>query len=422
MKDAIFKIIDESEALAIELESGLCTYPAISPESGGEGELDKIEFLSAWLKDHGITSLERYDAPDSRAKGGVRPNLLATLGEGDGKSHGHGEGCLWIISHVDVVPPGEASLWKSDPWTVTVSDAPSGKGKILSGRGVEDNQQGLVSSVIAALALSRAGIKPSRPVKLLFAADEENGSVYGMEYMVKNHPELFNKNDVALIPDGGDAQGDAIEIAEKNILWLKFKTIGEQTHGSRPDLGKNAFLAASDLALRLTQGLGKQFDAKDPLFEPPFSTFAPTKKEANVPNVNTIPGDDVFYMDMRILPCYPIKEVLAAIETIKKTVETEYGVRISYDSSQATESKATSPEAPFIKQLSGAVEEVYGVKPHCVGIGGGTVASFLRNRDIASAVWCKIDSCAHQPNEFAQTANILGDAKVMASLMLSSGS
>jgi succinyl-diaminopimelate desuccinylase len=33
-------------------------------------------------------------------------------------------------------------------------------------------------------------------------------------------------------------------------------------------------------------------------------------------------------------------------------------------------------------------------------------------------VWCRIDHTAHQPNEYALIANILGDAKVMALLML----
>ena len=45
-----------------------------------------------------------------------------------------------------------------------------------------------------------------------------------------------------------------------------------------------------------------------PSSSPTARTLSPTKKEANVPNVNTIPGDDVFYVDMRILPCYPVDD------------------------------------------------------------------------------------------------------------------
>jgi succinyl-diaminopimelate desuccinylase len=122
---------------------------------------------------------------------------------------------------------------------------------------------------------------------------------------------------------------------------------------------------------------------------------------------------------MRILPQYPVNEVLKEMDRIKAEVEGKYGVSISYTLAQAKESKPTSPDAPLIKLLSKTIEEVYGVKTRTIGIGGGTVAAFLRNAGIDSAVWCRIDNTAHQPNEYALLDNILGDAKVMALLMIS---
>jgi len=419
MKDKVFEFIDNSAALAVELQTELCKRPAISPESDGEGELDKCEFLEGWLKAQGINQLERYDAPDSRAKGGVRPSLVATiLGADDSGSR------LWIMSHLDVVPPGEASLWKTDPWTLVVAEGGERAdgtplGKRVIGRGVEDNQQGLTSSVIAALAMVKQGLKPPRTVKLLFVADEENGSGYGIDWIIKNNPDLFRKDDMVIIPDAGDRDGSAIEIAEKNLIWAKFTTKGLQAHGSRPDQGANAHLAGADLVLRLHYGLSEKFSAKDPLFAPDYSTFQPTKKEANVPNINTIPGEDVFCYDMRILPQYTTNEVLQEVDRIKAEVEAKHGVTISYTLPQQKESKATSPDAPLVKLLSKNVEEVYGVTSKSIGIGGGTVAVFLRNAGIDSVVWCRMDSTAHQPNEYALLDNILGDAKVMALMMIS---
>ncbi|MDR0400895.1 MAG: M20 family metallo-hydrolase [Treponema sp.] len=424
MKDNMLRFIDSAGLpIILELETELTKRPAISPDFGGQGELDKCEFLESWLKARGVDQLERYDAPDSRAKGGVRPNLIATLPGKDGDSGDSGR--LWIISHIDVVPPGEASLWKSDPWTVTQVEAKAGDdppgstpGRRIVGRGVEDDQQGLCSSVLAALALKEAGIVPPRTVKLLFAADEEDGSAYGIVWLMKNHRNLFRKNDTALVPDTGDSTGSSIEIAEKNLIWARFTTRGKQAHGSRPDQGANAFLAASDLATALHYGLSGKFSARDPLFSPDYSTFQPTKKEANVPNVNTIPGEDVFYMDMRILPQYSVKEVLAEADRIQGEIEAKYGVKISRDASQAVESRPTPADAPLVKALSRRIEEVYGVKTKPIGIGGGTIGACLRNEGIDSAVWCRIDEVAHQPNEYALIDNILGDAKVMALLMM----
>jgi succinyl-diaminopimelate desuccinylase len=415
----ILGYIDSLESLAAELETELCRRPAVSPDSGGEGELEKCEFLETWLKARGITRLERYDAPDGRAKGGVRPSLIATLpGKGEAGPR------LWIMSHLDVVPPGEISLWKTDPWTVVREEAGDGPGggplgPRLIGRGTEDNQQGLVSSVLAALSLIRQGVSPTRTVKLLFVADEENGSGYGISWLLKNHPGLFRPDDMVLIPDGGDPRGESIEIAEKNLIWARFKTQGAQAHGSRPDQGANAHLAGAELAVRLHYELSERFSGRDPLFEPDYSTFQPTKKEANVPNINTIPGDDVFCMDMRVLPQYPVKTVLAEVDRIKAEVEAKHRVAITYTLPQTAESRPTSPDAPLVRLLSKTVGEVYGVKTKPVGIGGGTVGAYLRNAGIDSVVWSRVDDTAHQPNEYAVIANILGDAKVMALLMVS---
>jgi succinyl-diaminopimelate desuccinylase len=408
--EKVLNYIDSLESLAIELQTELCKYPAISPDSDGEGELDKCVFLENWLKGQGISKLERYDAPDPRAKGGVRPNLIGTI-EGSNPDK-----CFWIMSHIDVVPPGEASLWKSDPWKAVLGQH-KGKKSII-GRGVEDNQQGLVSSVLAALALIRQGIKPARTLKLLFVSDEENGSIYGIDWMMKNHPSLFTPSDIALVPDAGDEEGTTIEVAEKNIVWAKFATHGKQTHGSRPDQGINAHLASADLAVQLHYGLTQKFGEHDSLFEPDYSTFQPTKKEANIPNVNTIPAEDIIYFDMRILPRYPINTVLKEVDRIKAEIEVKHGVTIDYTLVQSMESKPTSADAPLVKQLAKNIETVYGVKARPVGIGGGTVAAYMRNSGMDAVVWYRGCESAHQPNEFALIENILGDAKIMALLML----
>jgi len=414
MKNQLFAWLEKSADLAIELETELTKRPAISPDSGGEGELDKCEFLEKWLRDHGITQLERYDAPDNRAKGGARPNMVATI---DG-SAGDDEGRLWIMSHMDVVPPGEEKLWLNDPWTAVKADNPPGLR--LIGRGTEDNQQGLVSSVLAALAFCEQGLKPFRTIKLLFVSDEENGSIYGIKWLTEKHSHLFRKNDMALVPDGGDVKGECIEIAEKNILWLRFSTHGKQTHGSMPDSGANAFLAGSDLAVRLHFELSQIFKDHDPMFDPDYSTFQPTKKEANVPNINTIPGEDVFFMDMRVLPRYTSASIFAQVDRIKTEIEAKYHVTVEYSIAQIMESAPTDVNAPIVKMLTKAANEVYGVNPRPIGIGGGTVAADLRNIGIESAVWTKTDETLHQPNEYALVENIIGDAKVMTLLAISS--
>ena len=405
MKERIFAFIENAVEGIVGLETLLSSIPAIAPESGGQGEIEKAVALEKWLKAAGLVDIIRMDAPDSRVASGIRPNLVATIPGKDDKSR------LWIMTHLDVVPEGERSLWKSDPWKLVV------KGGRLIGRGVEDNQQGLVSSVFAALAFLKQGIMPERTIKLLFVADEEVGSKHGIQYLLEKY-SLFNKEDLILIPDGGNAEGTEIEVAEKNILWLKVRTIGKQTHAAMPDKGVNAFLAASDLALRIHNLEKTVFTARNSLFEPDRTTVNPTKKEANVPNVNTIPGDDVFCVDMRILPEYPVSFALKEVKKAASAVEDEYGVKVAFEILQSNESRATPVDAPVVKALAKAVSEVYGVNARPIGIGGGTVGAYLRKAGYECVVWARLNETAHQPNESADMANIIGDAKVFASLAL----
>jgi len=46
------------------------------------------------------------------------------------------------------------------------------------------------------------------------------------------------------------------------------------------------------------------------------------------------------------------------------------------------------------------------------------VGAYLRKAGFDCVVWSKIHETAHQPNESADIANIIGDAKVFATLAL----
>ena len=397
--------LDSAEAGIIELEKLLTAIPALAPESGGDGEWKKAEALEAWLRVHGIVDIEHHDAPDARVSAGKRPNLVATIkGRNPGKR-------LWIMAHTDVVPEGDRAQWDTEPFQAVVKD-----GRIY-GRGVEDNQQGLVASVFATLALLESGLQPEHDVKLLFVADEEFGSAFGIQWLLAQRT-LFAPDDLIVIPDGGKPDGSEIETAEKNICWLKVITKGKQCHASRPDDGANAFLANCELALALHKMEDEVFLDRNPIFDPQRSTITPTKKDANVPNINTVPADDTFYVDMRVLPQYTVDFVLAESRKRMDLVEKQYGVSMKYEVVQRNESPATPVDAPVVTLLSRAVEETYGVKGKAVGIGGGTVGAYLRKAGFPCVVWSRMDETMHAPNEYAKLENITGDAKVFLRLMM----
>ena len=392
----------------IDFEAQATRIPALSPENGGDGERDKYEYVKSWITRHLRPDvLNEYLAPDERVACGYRPNLVAIF---KGQSN---QRTVWIMTHLDVVPPGDLSKWTGNPWIVRVVE-----GKII-GRGVEDNQQGLTSSVFAVRAYRDLSLKPKHNVGLVVVSDEETGSKYGIQHLLKEDRELFRNDDLIIIPDAGNDKGTMIEVAEKSILWLCFHTKGKQTHGSRPEDGNNAHKAASFLVVQLDK-LYKKFAKEDPVFDPPISTFEPTKREANVPNINTIPGEDVMYFDCRILPNYKIPKVMEAVEAIVKEVEVEFKVKISATPVQEAQAAPPTPtDAPVVQAITKAVRELRGRRPKPMGIGGGTVAAFFRHAGIPAAVWSTMDSTAHGPDEYSLIDNIIGDAKVFAHIFSS---
>ncbi len=404
--ERISKRIESWSEEMIKLQVGLTAIPAISPLSGGDGELGKALYLQTVLNDMGFKDIKRLDAPDSAAEAGFRPNIIAQVR--GVKPHP----ATWVLTHLDIVPPGEASLWSQDPYQAKIQD-----GRIF-GRGVVDNQQDMVASIFAARAFIEEGINPTRSIGLAFVADEETGSSKGLSYLLENTDHPFHQSDLIIVPDAGNEDGTMIEIAEKSMLWLKFKTIGKQCHGSRPSQGNNAFVAASHLVVKLNE-LYQIFGDKDGLYEPPISTFEPTKKEANVPNINTIPGDDVFYMDSRILPHYPLTQVKETIHKMADEIEKKF--RVTVEIATISEGQAPAPtafDAPVVLALKDAIKDIYNREASPLGIGGGTVAAFFRRHGYQAAVWSRNTCTAHQPDENCLIEDMVENAKVFAHIFL----
>lgn len=402
MLGVILDRIGNEQETVISLQRELTAIPAVGPDSGGPGERAKADYTLKVLSGLGVSDVREHQAPDARVDCGHRPNIAAVLPGTDSSR------TFWVISHLDIVPPGDLTLWDHDPYDLYVEDG------MLVGRGVEDNQQGMVSSLLVAKALLELGVTPPINYGMLFVADEENGSKFGLDYVLKNHPEIFGKNDLFLIPDFGLPDSEMVEVAEKSMLWLKITVLGRQCHASSPEEGVNSLVAASAFILKLTE-LGKRFNASDPLFAPPHSTFEPTKKEANVENINTIPGRDVFYLDCRVLAQYPLDDVIDTVKAMGEDIAAAYGVTMEYEIVQREQAApATARDAEVVTRLLAAVRDVYKCDPKPMGVGGGTVAAYLRRAGYDSVVWATWVPNAHQPNERSSIRSNIGDAQVIA--------
>lgn len=403
MLNHIYSFLDTLSQTVIDVQRGLVSIPALAPENGGDGERQKADLVKKFLGNIGLSDVREYNAPDLRVSCGHRPNIVTIIpGEDTSRT-------FWIVTHMDVVPPGERALWKTDPYTLCV------EGDLIYGRGVADNHQGLVSSFLLAKALKELKIRPPINYGLVFVSDEETGNKFGIDYLLDHHSSLFKERDLFLVPDFKPDAGE-IEIAEKSVFWLKITVEGQQCHAAFPREGRNSLVATSAFILAL-RDLYKRFSDEDDLFYPAGSTFEPTKKDANVESINTLPGRDVFYLDCRVLPHYRLDDVMDEIRRMGGGIEADYGVKIRYEAVKYEQASSDSlKDSEIVQRLFRAVPDIFGCVPRCVGIGGFTAAFSLRRKKFPAAVWDP-RPLGHVPNEPSSVSATLNEAKVMAHVL-----
>ncbi len=404
--ETLLKKLDTRRDRVLELHSGLTARVAMSPDNGGDGEWEKGAWYEEELKKLGLTNIIHYDAPDDRVSAKKRPNFIIKV---EGKS----PKTLWIMGHLDVVPAGAKTLWNTDPYEVVLDK----DNDTFYGRGVEDNQQALVSAALLAAELIEENIVPEISFGILAVADEETSNTYGIDYLMQNHPNIVKEGDLVLVPDFGTEDGAMVEIGEKGVMWLRVSISGKQCHASTPEEGVNTLVIAAEMIAK-TKEIQSFFKEKDDLFKPNYSTITPTRILENVPNTNTISGHDVFHIDCRILPCYSLEEVQEKVAQEFAIIAQKYNANVLVEI-QSTEAPAplTPKDAEVVVKLQEAIKAIYNIDAKVGGIGGSTVASRFRMRNIPAAVWARVHPTYHMPNEKSKISHNINDAKIYAHML-----
>jgi acetylornithine deacetylase/succinyl-diaminopimelate desuccinylase-like protein len=202
----------------------------------GPGERQAAERVAELLDEVDI-SVELYESQPKRT------SLIAHW-EPDGVDESLPP--LLLHGHLDVVP-AQASDWSVPPFSGELVD------DCVWGRGAIDMKDfdAIVLSVVRARA--RAGAAPRRPIRLIFTADEEAGSVLGGHWLVDHHPEAVADCTEAIGEVGGfsltirdDLRIYPIQTAEKGLAWLDLRAEGRAGHGSfRNDQNAITELAAA---------------------------------------------------------------------------------------------------------------------------------------------------------------------------------
>ncbi|GLY15266.1 hypothetical protein Kisp01_22810 [Kineosporia sp. NBRC 101677] len=184
------------------------------------GERSAAEYVAAQLEDVGYQVTYLESAPG-------RANVITRIPGAD-----PARGALLVHAHLDVVP-FDASEWRVHPLSGDVDDG------YLWGRGAVDMKHMAAMTLAVARQFKRDGTVPPRDLVLAFVADEEAGGVFGAQWLVKNHPQLFEGVSEAIGEVGGfsvtladDVRGYLVETAQKGSMWLRLTARGVAGHGS----------------------------------------------------------------------------------------------------------------------------------------------------------------------------------------------
>jgi len=154
-----------------------------------------------------------------------RANILARI---RGKSRGKP---VIILSHIDVVPANRDE-WTVDPFGGELRDG------FVYGRGAIDMKAQTICQLLAFINLYKEGIEPEQDVIFLATCDEEVGGQNGVEFMLRNVPDLKDASFVlseggSLVEEDGFVHAQ-VSVSEKKLGQFRIQATGTGGHGSTP--------------------------------------------------------------------------------------------------------------------------------------------------------------------------------------------
>jgi acetylornithine deacetylase/succinyl-diaminopimelate desuccinylase-like protein len=250
----LFDMVDEATDELVRLQQDLVSIQSVNtgaPDGGNEIEVCRL--LEQRFSAEGIANLTLESAPG-------RGNFIADMGNQAAPS-------LMFMSHTDVVPVEDDSKWDFPPFSGDVVDG------TVRGRGSDDCKSLTCSGSMAMILLKRARVSLKGNLRLLAAADEESGGLYGIQWLAANHPDRI-RTDWAVNEGGGmplktvdGQQAYMFAVGEKGRIEARFAFAGRSAHGALPWYADNALYKLAELLRRLQQYQNEvEIDLSVPIF------------------------------------------------------------------------------------------------------------------------------------------------------------
>ena len=236
-------------------------------------------------------------------------NMIASLGKGNP--------CLAFIGHTDVVPPGELSLWKSNPYTLSHNDG------LLTGRGTADMKGGIACFMTAVKDYVKNNKEIKGSIRIILTADEEGDATNGIRKMVEEGVFQKNEIDYCLVgePSSSDEIGDVIRNGRRGSITGHLTLYGIQGHVAYPEKADNPIHSSSKI---ISKFLDIKFDKGNEYFPP--TSFQISNVNAGTGVDNVIPADIKIAFNIRYSTETSADEIKSKITDIIESEDIKYEI------------------------------------------------------------------------------------------------
>ena len=240
---------------------------------------------------------------------------------------------LALVGHTDTVP--------YDPNWSEATNLTERDGK-LYGRGSCDTK-GFIAAALTAIE----NVKPSKPLALVFTADEEVGLV-GAKKLAQAKPLRVRYSIV------GEPTSLKPIRAGKGYSLAEVIVKGREAHSAYPALGASAVFRAARLINRLESIAVQLRQDQYAAFDPPYTTLNVGLIHGGSAK-NVLAGECRFTLEWRPIPVQPSEHVLELLNAaIAEEMKADPDFQCVVDASRQDTGFETSPDSPLVRLLENA--------------------------------------------------------------------
>jgi succinyl-diaminopimelate desuccinylase len=379
----------DRSSTAVELTRDLIRRPSVTPADAGA-----LDVLEQRLKAAGFAT---HRLPFTEAGTPDIDNLYARIGDS--------APFLLFAGHTDVVPPGDAQKWRTDPFSGEIVDGE------LIGRGAADMKGGIAAFAAAAFAFIARHGAPKGSIGFLITGDEEGPAINGTVKMLDWFFARGEKFDHAIVgePTNVSDLGDTIKIGRRGSLNGRLTVHGKQGHVAYPQRAENPVphLLALCAALTATplDGGTDWFDA---------SNFEITSIDIGNAATNVIPGEARVRFNVRFNDLWTPETLANELRRRLESTRPAEKFELAFDPCNAV-SFVTQP-GPFTELVASAIEAETGRRPELSTSGGTSDARFIAPYGPA-VEFGLVGKTMHQIDERVPVADIDGLTRIYGRIL-----